>query len=220
MLKYSEVGGIEPPTFLSCARMKNISILLSVVALVGAGIVFFVQNHEIGQLKKQADTVKPAGGSGGGRNFKIAYFDLDTLQARYEYMKDVKNQASDQENKINQDLASLDRKNQQQIEVWRQKGNAMTQAEAEDANRKYQDMQQEFTSHKQEVEQRLYKFEEEKRNEIRKRIEDFIREYNRQKNYSYIIAYDANSFIYNKDTLYNITNELVEGLNLEYKKAK
>jgi len=135
-------------------------------------------------------------------------------------MKDVKNQASDQENKINQDLASLDRKNQQQIEVWRQKGNAMTQAEAEDANRKYQDMQQEFTSHKQEVEQRLYKFEEEKRNEIRKRIEDFIREYNRQKNYSYIIAYDANSFIYNKDTLYNITNELVEGLNLEYKKAK
>jgi outer membrane protein len=153
-------------------------------------------------------------------NFKIAYFDLDTLQARYEYMKDVKNQASDQENKINQDLASLDRKNQQQIQAWRQKGNAMTQAEAEDANRKYQDMQQEFASHKQEQEQKLYKFEEEKRNEIRKRVEDFIRDYNKQKNYSYIIAYDANSFIYNKDTLYNITSDLVEGLNAAYKKAK
>ncbi len=50
-------------------------------------------------------------------NFKIAYFDLDTLQARYEYMKDVKNQAVDRENAINQDLASLDRKNQQQIEA-------------------------------------------------------------------------------------------------------
>ncbi len=200
--------------------MKSISTILSVVALVAAGAVFFVQNREIGQLKKQAGAVKPAGGSGSGVNFKIAYFDLDTLQARYEYMKDVKNQASDQENKINQDLASLDRKNQQQIEAWRQKGNAMSQAEAEDANRKYQEMQQEFASHKQEQEQRLYKFEEEKRNEIRKRIEDFIREYNRQKNYSYIIAYDANSFIYNKDTLYNITNDLVEGLNADYKKPK
>jgi outer membrane protein len=200
--------------------MKSISTILSVVALVAAGAVFFVQNREIGQLKKQAGAVKPPGGSGSGVNFKIAYFDLDTLQARYEYMKDVKNQASDQENKINQDLASLDRKNQQQIEAWRQKGNAMSQAEAEDANRKYQEMQQEFASHKQEQEQKLYKFEEEKRNEIRKRIEDFIREYNRQKNYSYIIAYDANSFIYNKDTLYNITNDLVEGLNLEYKKPK
>jgi outer membrane protein len=200
--------------------MKNISTILSVVALVGAGVVFFVQNREIGQLKKQAEAVKPAGGSGGGGNFKIAYFDLDTLQARYEYMKDVKNQASDQENKINQDLASLDRKNQQQIEAWRQKGNTMTQAEAEDANRKYQDMQQEFASHKQEQEQKLYKFEEEKRSEIRKRVEDYIREYNRQKNFSYIIAYDANSFIYNKDTLYNITNDLVVGLNAEYKKPK
>ncbi len=38
---------------------------------------------------------------------------------------------------------------------------------------------------------------------------------------AYIIAYDdANSFIYNKDTLYNITNDLVEGLNAEYKKPK
>jgi outer membrane protein len=190
------------------------------VALALIGVIFFTQKREIAQLKGQVIAAKEAGGSGGGGNFKIAYFDLDTLQARYEYMKDVKNQASDEENRINQDLASLDRKNQQQIEVWRQKGNAMTPAEAEDANRKYQDMQQEFTSHKQEQEQKLYKFEEEKRNEIRKRIEDFIREYNRQKNYSYIIAYDANSFIYNKDTLYNITDDLVKGLNADYKKAK
>jgi outer membrane protein len=200
--------------------MKYISTILSIVALALIGVIFFTQKREITQLKGQVAAAKGAGGSGGGGNFKIAYFDLDTLQARYEYMKDVKNQASDQENKINQDLASLDRKNQQQIEAWRQKGNAMTQAEAEDANRKYQDMQQEFASHKQEQEQKLYKFEEEKRTEIRKRVEDFIREYNRQKNFSYIIAYDANSFIYNKDTLYNITNDLVEGLNAEYKKPK
>lgn len=200
--------------------MKYISTILSIVALALIGVIFFTQKREIAQLKGQVIAAKGAGGSGVGGNFKIAYFDLDTLQARYEYMKDVKNQASDEENRINQDLASLDRKNQQQIEVWRQKGNAMSQAEAEDANRKYQDMQQEFASHKQEQEQKLYKFEEEKRNEIRKRIEDFIREYNRQKNYSYIIAYDANSFIYNKDTLYNITDDLVKGLNADYKKAK
>jgi outer membrane protein len=200
--------------------MKYISTILSLVALALIGVIFFTQKREITQLKGQVAASKGAGGSNVGRNFKIAYFDLDTLQARYEYMKDVKNQAADEENRINQDLASLDRKNQQQIEAWRQKGNAMSQAEAEDANRKYQDMQQEFASHKQEQEQKLYKFEEEKRNEIRKRVEDFIRDYNKQKNYSYIIAYDANSFIYNKDTLYNITSDLVEGLNAAYKKAK
>ena len=97
----------------------------------------------------------------------------------------------------------------------------MTQAEAEEANQKYQNMQQEFATHKQELEQKLYKFEEDKRNEIRKKIEDFIKEYNKGKNFAYIIAYDnANSIIYNKDTLYNITNDLVDGLNADYKKPK
>ncbi|HLX66386.1 MAG TPA: OmpH family outer membrane protein [Puia sp.] len=202
--------------------MKYTSTILSVAALALAGVIFLVQNREIAQLKRQMDGPKQAPvGSGGGMTFKIAYFDLDTLQARYEFMKDVKNQAVDRENAMNQDLASLDRKNQQQIEAWRQKGNAMTQAEAEDANKKYQDMQQEFATHKQELEQKLYKFEEDKRNEIRKKIEDFIKDYNRGKSFAYIIAYDnANSIIYNKDTLYNITNDLVDGLNADYKKPK
>jgi outer membrane protein len=200
--------------------MKNISTILSVLALVAAGVVFFVQNREIGQLKKQTESAKQTGGPAVGSNFKIAYFDLDTLQARYDYMKDVKNQAADRDNHITQELTGLDRKNQQQIDQWRQKSSTMTQAEGEEAQRKYQEMQQEFAARKQELEQGLYKFEEGERNKIRKRIEDFVKEYNKDRNYSYIIAYDASSFIYNKDTLYNITNDLIVGLNAEYKKTK
>src|ERR1700760_4272172 len=101
--------------------MKYISTIISVLAIVLVGVVFFAQEREIKQLKKQADAPKPAGGT----NFKIAYFDLDTLQAHYEYMKDVKNQAIDEENRINQELASLDRKNRAQVEEWQKKGNTM-----------------------------------------------------------------------------------------------
>lgn len=200
--------------------MKYISTILSIAALAVAGVIFVTQNREIVQLKRQVDGAKRTGGSGGGSNFKIAYFDLDTLQARYDYMKDVKNQAADRDNRITQELTGLDRKNQQQVDQWRQKSNTMTQAEGEEAQRKYQEMQQEFAARKQELEQGLYKFEEEERNKIRKRIEDFVKEYNKDRNYSYIIAYDASSFIYNKDTLYNITNDLIDGLNAEYKKTK
>jgi outer membrane protein len=201
--------------------MKNISTILSIAALVLAGVVYFVQNREIRQLKKQVDVAKPVPASGGGGNFKIAYFDLDTLQSRYELMKDVKNEAVDRENQMNQELASEDRKNRLKIQEWQQKGNTMTQAEVENANQQLQQMQQQFASDKQDREQRLYKFEEDKRNDIRKRIEEFIRNYNKGKSFAYIIAYDnANSIIYNKDTLLNITNDLVDGLNAEYKKSK
>ncbi len=79
-------------------------------------------------------------------------------------------------------------------------------------------MQQRFAARKQELEQALYKDEEDMRTNIRKKVEEYLKDYNKQKQYSYIIAYDGNSFIYNRDTVYNITNELVEGLNAAYKK--
>jgi outer membrane protein len=197
--------------------MKYISTILSVVALGLIGVIYFTQSREVVKLKKQVEGMKTTGKS----NFKIAYFDIDTLQAHYEYMKEVKDQATDKDNRMQQELASLDRKNQQQIEEWRQKSSTMTQAEGEEAQRKYQEMQQEFAARKQELEQRLLQFEEEERTKIRKRIEDFIKEYNKDRSYSYIIAYDGtNSFIYNKDTLFNITNDVIDGLNAEYKKTK
>jgi outer membrane protein len=201
--------------------MKHISTSISILALVVAGVIFFTQGREISKLKKQIESAKSDGGSVVGPSFRIAYFDLDTLQERYDLMKDVKTQAVDKENQMNQDLASRDRKNQQQIDEWRRRGNTMTQAEAEDANQKLQVMQQEFASHKQELEQSFYKFQEEKREDIRKRIENFIKDYNKEKNFAYIVAYDhMNSIIYNKDTLYNITNDLVDGLNASYASFK
>jgi hypothetical protein len=45
--------------------MKNISTILSVIALVVAGVVFIVLDREIGQLKKQSDGVKVGGNDGG-----------------------------------------------------------------------------------------------------------------------------------------------------------
>ena len=215
-----KVGGITPPTFYIRAGaagsgaahiniMKYISTILSIIALGLIGVLFLAQNRQIDQLKKHVDSEKKSTGTG----FKIAYFDLDSLQAHYEYMKDVKSLAQTKENAMNQELSSLDRSNQRKkIDEWRQKGNTMTQAEGEQAQAEYQKMQQSFAARKQELEQQLYKDEEDMRTTIRKKVEDYLKIYNKQKNYSYIIAYDANSFVYNKDTLYNITTDLVEGV--------
>jgi outer membrane protein len=196
--------------------MKYISTVLSIIALGLIGVLFLTQSRQIEQLKKHTDGEKKSTGSG----FKIAYFDLDSLQAHYEYIKDVQGVAKTKENAMNLELSSLDRGNQKKIDAWRQKGNAMTPAESEQAQQEYQQMQQTFASRKQALEQQLYKDEEDLRTTIRKKVEDYLKDYNRQKNYSYIIAYDANSFVYNKDTLYNITSELVQGLNAAYKKTK
>ena len=54
--------------------------------------------------------------------------------------------------------------------------------------------------------------------DIIKRIETFLKEYNKEKVYSFIFEYEPNSLIYYKDTTYNITIDVIAGLNAAYKK--
>jgi len=194
--------------------MKYISTVLSVIALALIGVLFYMQNNHGAQLKKIADGEKKESGNG----FKIAYFDMDTLEAHYDYFTEAQATVKSKESAMNMELSSLDRNNQKKVEAWRQKGNTMTPAESEQAQQEYQAMQQTFQSRKSALEQELYKNTEDLKTNIRRKIEDFVKEYNKQKGYSFIFAYDPSSFIYYKDTLYNVTPDLLEGLNAAYKK--
>jgi outer membrane protein len=196
--------------------MKYISTILSVIALALIVVLYVRQSHQLDQMKNHLEGEKRNQGSG----FKIAYFDMDSVEAHYEGFKDAQVELKNQENAMNQELSGLDRANQKKIEAWRQKGNAMTQAEGEQAQQEYQQMQQQFQSRKQTLEQALYRNTEDRKTNIRKSIEGFLKDYNKQKSFSYIIEYDPNSFIYTKDTVYNITGDLVDGLNTAYKKSK
>ena len=176
-------------------------------------VLFFTQNRQLDQLKKHVDGEKQKGTA-----FKVAYFDMDSLEAHYDKYKDALGDVKTSENDMNMELARMDRDMQKKMEGWRQRQTTMTQAEGEQAQQEYQQMQQRFAGRKQELEQALYKKTEGLKTDIRRAIEDFLRDYNKQKNYSYIIQYDANSFVYSKDSAYNITGDVVEGLNAAYKK--
>ena len=194
--------------------MKYISIVLSVIALGLIAVLFSTQSRQAQQFKQHTEGERKMAGSG----FKIAYFDMDSLEAHYDFFKDAQTQVKAKESTMQMELSSLDRANQKKVEAWRQKGNTMTPAEQEQAQQEYQQMQQTFASRKQALEQDVYKYTEDLKTNIRRKIEDYLKEYNKQKNYSYIIAYDPSSFVYSKDTSYNITGDLVEGLNSAYKK--
>jgi outer membrane protein len=194
--------------------MKYISTILSVLALGLIAVLFLTQSRHFDQLKRHVEDEKRAVGSG----FRIAYFDMDTLEAHYDGFKDAQQQLKDQKDRMDQQLTSLDRANQKKIQGWREKGNTMTPAEQAQAQQEFQQMQQEFQNHKAALEQDLYKMQEDKSTDLRKKIEDYLKDYNKVKSYSYIIQFAANSFIYTKDTVYNITGDLVNGLNAAYKK--
>jgi len=94
----------------------------------------------------------------------------------------------------------------------------MSQTEGQEAQQEYAQMQQNYQIRKQTLQESLMKHNEDLKTDIRRKIEEYLKEYNKSRGYNYIISYDANSFIYLKDTANNITDDLVNGLNAAYKK--
>jgi len=195
--------------------MKQLATILSAVSLVLCGVLFYLFAHHTEQLK----TISKQEEQRNTPNvFRIAYFDMDTLEAHYEEFRDAQTQLKTQENAMNMELSSLDRSNQKKVDVWRQKGNSITQAEAEQAQQEIAVMQQNFKARKDALEQAYYRSTEDFKTSIRKKVEDYLKTYNKQRNYSFIFEYDPGSFIYYRDSVYNITPDLVDGLNANYKK--
>jgi outer membrane protein len=194
--------------------MKSISTIISLVALVAVGILAFVLFNQEGQLKRISSDAKKVAPS----SFRIGYFDMDTLEAHYDYFKDAQSVAKTKESAMNTELTNMESAYQKKIQEWRQKGNNMTQAESEQAQQEYQGMQQTLQNRKDALQQELYKKTEDMRTSIRKTIEEYVKDYNKQRTYAFIFAYDPGSYIYYRDTIYNITADLLDGLNAAYKK--
>ncbi|MFT3933362.1 MAG: OmpH family outer membrane protein [Chitinophagaceae bacterium] len=196
--------------------MKQLSLILSIIA-VGLSATLLVLHF------KGSDTAKPAvvtaanGEASGAAAFRIAYFELDSLQNNYQYFKDALNTLKAKEESMNNELASIEKSYQKKIAEWQQKGNSMSQAEAEAANREYQQMQQNFQTRKQQLDQGIQDQMNDTRKKIREKLESYLKDYNKDKHYSYIFS-DFPEGMFYKDTVYNITNDLIKGLNESYKK--
>jgi outer membrane protein len=196
--------------------MKNISTILSVLALALIGVLFYLHFSQGDKQKKVSVTADKNASS----PFAIAYFDIDSLQEHYEYFKDVSVDIKKKESSMNAELNDLTSKYQRTIKKWQEKGNNITQAEGETAQREVGLLQQQYQQRKGELEQEMQKLQVDRMTELRKQVEEFLKEYNKSKKYSYILSYEPGFIIYYRDSAYNITGDLINGLNTQYKERK
>jgi outer membrane protein len=197
--------------------MKQLSLILSIVATGLAGIVLFLYFKD----RQQPASARPAvaAPANGTPSFAIAYFDVDSLENNFQSYKDAMTRIKTKEETLTSELTTMERAYQKKIAEWQQKGNTMSQAEAESANREYQEMQQQYASRKQQMEQTMENTKRDEMAAIRKKLEGFLKDYNKDKKYNYIFSY-VPDFMFYKDTIYNITPDLIKGLNEYYKEKK
>lgn len=201
--------------------MKNLqSILLWVVAAAVA--VLYVLHFSDKKPKQTASgPVKKDSADAVTQHIKVAYIDLDTIQKYYEYFKlkndDVEREKTRFDNQIQAELNKLER---DRVEFLK-KGQAITQVEAERFQQEYQTRYQQIGQRQQTLQGQHLENQAKAIDDIQKRINEYLKEYNQAGKYNFIFStQEGNPTLYYKDTAFNITPEVLKGLNEKYKQSK
>ena len=197
-------------------RSKTFLIVLILLLLVG--YLYFDKFSSSSKKTTVANTQKCKDSSTHHGN-KVAYIDLDSLQSSYEYYKILKADFEKKQAAGNNAVADMQRRFQARAMQLQQKGATMNQQEQEAAMKEINQMQQGLQAKKQELDNALYNDNSKMKEDILKKIQDFLKEYNKDGRYDYVFSYEPGLMFY-KDSALNITSDVINGLNNMYAKSK
>ena len=150
---------------------------------------------------------------------QIAYVEVDSISSQYQFSKDIEKLLNAKNANISKTLSAKQQALQQAYNNFMQnaRANKYTQEQAQQLQAGIQQQANEG----QELEQRLKnEFAQEQakyQKAFNDSVEHFIQAYNKDKKYSYILMKGGmvNTILY-ADKAYDITNDVVKGLNKAY----
>lgn len=192
--------------------MKNLSVALNVVLLIAVAVLYFlffngnksVTSTRTKDVRDTAIANLPT---------RIGYFNMDSVENRYTYIKEVREQLKAKEQNISAELNALKKNYMERIQQLQAKAQTMSQTEGDAAQAEINQMQQKLQQREAELTQSLQGEQFKMMQDINKKIEEFLKTYNQHKKFAFILSHQPGDFIYYKDSLCNITSDIVDGLN-------
>jgi outer membrane protein len=195
--------------------MKNGMLIWNVLlSLAVAGLLFF-------QLKssgKKNTIVKPATDSTTVAGAELAYFEMDSVEANFDLVKEVKAQITKRSDDLNRNLDALDKSYKAKYDELSAK-NPTTKEEIENASNTLNQFGEQLKAQKDNYQQQYQLDVMEINVDLQKQLKKYITEFNKGGKYKYIISYEPGLFYY-LDTAHNITGEVIQYLNQSYRQSK
>ena len=178
-------------------------------------IVLFAQCA--GNTDKQ--TTNAPAQAGGLSEMKIAYVEIDTLLAKYNYCIDL-NEAMVKKGEnvrltLNQKASELE-KQKQEFQTKYQNNAYLSQERAQQEYNRIAKLEQDLQNLSNKLQSELMSENEKNSLQLRDSINAFLKEYNKTKGYSMIISNTGFDNLLYADSVYNITREILDGLNARY----
>jgi len=198
--------------------MNKSLLILNLMLIVAVAILFFLFFNS----KKKNDGARSNINSITGNSvnsFRVGYFDMDSIEANFSLFKEMQKEVAKKEDSMQAVLNSAKMNLQNKYKKYQDMGATLTQDQVKAASNELSDMDNKIKNMEMTLNQSFQNFYMNKQQEVIAQIKKYCLEFNKDGKYSFIIANEP-GLVYYKDTTYNITTELLKGLNALYNKQK
>ena len=194
--------------------MKNLPVILSSLALVGVIVLFVMQTSDKKKTTTRSGQNTTAASAQGGPG-RIAFVNIDTLEANYTYLKNKKDEFTKRQAGMEAELQrSMQQLQNDAMELQKKyQAGTLTQAEGEAGQKRLAQMEQSLATRKNSLAETLLKEQEQFNRDLQSRLDKFLTEYNADKKFDYILSYGEGGTIMYKNPELDITWDVIDGMN-------
>lgn len=146
---------------------------------------------------------------------RIAYINVDTLQSKYTFWKTEADALTAEQAKIESEIQSAAQKLQNDYAAFQQKAQSgnISEAEGRSTQQRLAQMQQSLESRRTSLGEQLQARQIAFSETLQKNIDEYLAVYNKDNKYDYILSYTKAGQILYANKAFDITDEIVKGLN-------
>jgi len=144
---------------------------------------------------------------------------MDSVEANFEMARVWKNELEKKEDNINAQMNYMQNQYQEKLASFQQRKTSMNNSQIEAAMNELSQLEDKIKNTKASLDQDYKSYYVQMQQEILSMIRKFCSEYNKDKKYAVIIS-DEPGLIFYKDSTFDITGDLLVGLNKLYGKKK
>lgn len=200
---------------------NNTATILAALALLGVIVLFALHfsNKPANKVGTAPARTTASGNLAAGS--RIAYIDIDTLEANYEYFKAKKEDFTRRQANLEGELERSARALQTEANALQQKAQAgtLSQSDGEAAQKRLMGMQQNLEQRRQSMAAQLMKEQDAFNSDLQKRLDAWLEEYNANKTYDYVLSYSKAGSILYADKGLDITKDAIDGMNERAKRS-
>jgi len=201
--------------------MKNALLIVNALLVIAVAFLLYKQFNGNAQGSKTLHSAESSKGKDSllKPDAVFAYIDMDSIQTYYELAKNVEREVERKKSAITTELDRMEKSFKAKVGAYQQQSNSMTEEQALTAQRDVEANQAQIMEKRQSLMEEFNNFVASKNMSVKKKIEEFLKVFNADGTFSFIFAYEPGLFYY-KDTTYDITREVVKGLNEQFAQEK